>query len=162
MGRKERTASWDFERSFDYLREVGLNEHILFASAKHRDKSLPLNSERHIFEIANVVVRDLEIELDERSAWDGMADWHPVSQAKWHFERCRFRCPSPNMWALAFPWRGSFRFHKSEFCFPSGSRGGAWIFPFKSGSRVSFVGNDFGGKAIQTRCLASRKPEDRF
>ncbi|MDE0453186.1 MAG: hypothetical protein OXI90_15645 [Gammaproteobacteria bacterium] len=158
--RTERSASWDFERSSEYVREQGLHEHITFVSAKHWDKTLPLNSERHIFEIDNVVVRDLEIELDDRSAWDEIADWHPISNAKWHFERCRFRCPSPNMWVVAFPWRGSFRFHESEFRFPSGSRGGAWIFAFESGSRVSFVGNDFGGKTIQTRCVAAGRGKD--
>ncbi len=60
--RTERSASWDFERSSEYVREQGLHEHITFVSAKHWDKTLPLNSERHIFEIDNVVVRDLEIE----------------------------------------------------------------------------------------------------
>ena len=143
------------------MRKQGLNEHIAFVSAKRLDKALPLNSERHIFEIDNVVVRDLEIKLDDRSAWDEIADWSPISNAKWHFEGCCFRSPSPNMWALAFPWRGSFRFHKNQFRFPSdGHGGGAWILPFKSGSRVSFVGNDFGGKTIQTRCVASEEGKD--
>ena len=161
ISRTERSASWDFERSSEYVHKQGLNEHIAFVSAKHRDKTLPLNSERHIYEIDNIVVRDLDIELDDRSAWDAIPDWSPLSGAKWHFERCRFRCPSPNMWALAFPWRGSFRFHKNEFRFPSdGHRGGSWIFPFKIGSRVSFVGNDFAGKEIYTRCVASEKGKD--
>ena len=117
ISRTERSGSWDFERSSEYVRKQGLNEHIAFVSAKHRDKTLPLNSERHIYEIDNIVVRDLDIELDDRSAWDTIPDWSPLSGAKWHFERCRFRCPSPNMWALAFPWRGSFRFHKNESAF---------------------------------------------
>ncbi|MDE0420733.1 MAG: hypothetical protein OXK76_07580 [Gammaproteobacteria bacterium] len=161
IGRTERSASWDFERSSGFVCDQGLGEHIAFVSVKDWDQSLPLNSERRIFEIDNIVVRDLEIELDDGSAWDAMVDWIPVSNAKWHFERCCFRCPSPNMWAVGFPWRGSFRFHKNEFRFPSdGHRGGAWIFPFKSGSRVSFVGNDFGGKTIQTRCVGSEKGKD--
>ena len=161
ISRTEESSSWDFERSSGYVGDQGLSEHIVFLSLTHRDKTLPLNSERHIVAMENIVVRDLEIELDHRSAWDVKEDWHPVSSAKWHFERCCFRCPSPNMWVLAFPWRGAFRFHRNEFRFPSdGHRGGAWILPFKSGSRVSFVGNDFAGREIQTQCVSSEKGND--
>ena len=159
ISRTERSTSWDFERSSEYLRRQGLRDHIAFVSAKHRDKTLPLNSERHIYDLENIVVRDLEIELDDRSVMDTVEDWGPVSCAKWHFVGCRFQCPSPNMWAIAFPWRGSFRFYNGEFCFPSNGHGGAWVFAFKSGSRVWFIGNDFADSDIQTRCVGSEAGE---
>ena len=90
---------------------------------------------------------------------DAVEDWGPVSYAKWHFEGCRFQCPSPNMWAISFPWRGSFRFYNGEFYFPPNGHGGAWIFAFKSGSRVWFIGNDFADANIQTRCVGSEAGE---
>ena len=159
ISRTERSASWDFERSSEYVRKQGLRDHITFVSAKHRDKTLPLNSERHIYELENIVVRDLEIELDDRSVVHAVEDWGPVSYAKWHFEGCRFECPSSNMWAIAFPWRGSFRFQNGEFCFRSSRQGGVWAFAFKSGSRVWFVGNDFADSDIQTRCVGTEAGE---
>ena len=97
VSRSERSLSWDFERSSKYVRQQGLQDHIAFVSARGRDRALPLNSERHIYDIDNIVVRDLEIELDDGSAWDAVEDWTPVSDAKLHFEGCRFQCPSPNM-----------------------------------------------------------------
>ena len=159
ISRTERSTSWDFERSSEYLRRQGLRDRIAFVSAKHRDKTLPLNSERHIYDLENIVVRDLEIELDDRSVMDTVEDWGPVSFAKWHFVGCRFQCPSPNMWAIAFPWRGSFRFYNGEFRFPSNGHGGVWMFAFKSGSRVWFIGNDFTDSDIQTRCVGSEAGE---
>ena len=159
ISRTEQSTSWDFERSSEYLRRQGLRDHIAFVSAKYRDKTLPLNSERHIYDLYNIVVRDLEIELDDRSVMDAVEDWGAVSYAKWHFEGCRFQCPSRNMWAIAFPWRGSFRFYNGEFCFPSNGHGGAWVFAFKSGSRVWFIGNDFADGDIQTRCVGSEAGE---
>ena len=111
--------------------------------------TLPLNSERHIYDLCNIVVRDLEIELDDRSVMNAVEDYGPISYAKWHFDGCRFQCPSSSMWGIAFPWRGSFRFYNGEFCFTSNEHGGAWVFAFKSGSRVWFIGNDFADADIQ-------------
>ena len=82
-------------------------------------------------------------------------DWARVSNAKLHFKGCRFFCVSSNMWAINFPWPGSFRFDNNEFCFPSSNYGGYWIFPFRSGSRTWFVGNNFTESNIQTRCIGS-------
>ena len=157
VSRSERFSSWDFDRSLEFIRNEGLEDQICFVS--RRDKTLPLNSERHIFELYNIVLRNLEIELDDKSAWDGV-DWEPVSNAKLHFESCQFRCPSSSMWAIGFPWRGSFRFHGNEFCFPSSRHSGVWIFAFKSGSRAWFEGNDFTDSDIQTRCVGSDVGED--
>ena len=152
--------SWDFERSSKYVRQQGLQNHIAFVSARGRDRALPLNSERHIYDIDNIVVRDFEIELDSSLAWDAVEDWAPVSDAKLHFEGCRFQCPSPNMWSITFPWRGSFRFHNNEFCFPASRFGGHWVFAFRSGGSAWFAGNGFAGNNIQTRCVTRAASQD--
>ena len=153
--RTEESSSWDFDRCIDFVRDQGLSDSIVFISAKQRDKELPLNSERHIYEIKNIVIRDLEIELDHRLTSSIATKGSPISYAKWHFEGCRFQPHSSNMWSVVLPWRGSFRFYKNEFCFPTGENGGYWAFVFKRGSRVSFVANDFTGGEIQTRCVIS-------
>ena len=151
---------YDFERSLKYVREQGLEDHIKYVSLWRRDQALPLNSERHIYELYNIVVRDLEIELDNSLAWAAVGDWFPVSSAKWHFEGCRFLGPSPGMWSFVFPWRGSFRFHKSDFCHPD-QYGGLWTFAFGGGSRAWFVGNDFTSGRIQvSRARPSAEMDD--
>ena len=155
--------SWDFERSSDYISDQGLQNHINFVCP--RKTLLPIGSEREIYELNNIVIRNVEIELDDRNAWDIVKNWAPVSDAKLHFEGCRFFCPSSNMWAIHFPWRGSFRFEKSEFCFTAGEYGGYWIFPLCSGSRIWFIGNDFAESNIQTCCMgsaSSRGDKDRI
>ena len=158
ISRSEQSSSWDFDRSSKYIRTQGLQDHIVFVSRK--DKVLPLNSERHIYELSNIVVRNIEIELDDRSAWDAVDDWAPVSNAKLHFEGCRFQCPLSTMWPISFPWCGSFRFHNNEFCFPSSRHSRYWILVFRSWSIAWFVGNDFSGSTIQTRCVNSAASPD--
>ena len=151
---------YDFRRISKYVREQGLEDHIKYVSLSGRDEALPLNSERHIYELHNIVVRDLEIELDNSSAWQVLQDWSPVSDAKWHFEGCRFLGPRPGMWSFVFPWRGSFRFHKNEFCHPD-QYGGLWTFAFGGGSRAWFVGNDFTSSRIQvSRARPSAERDD--
>ena len=159
--RSEQSSSWDFDRSLEYVREQGLQGHISFVS--WNDKALPLNSERHIYAFSNIVVRELEIELNDRSAWNVVEDWFPVSNARLHFEGCRFQSSSSGMWAIAFPWRGSFRFHGNEFFLPPSRHGGYWAFNFQSRSMVWFVRNDFFGSNIQTRCVNfAAGPEDSY
>ena len=160
ISRTEGGASWDFERSSEYVREQGLQDHISFASAIDRDKALPLNSDRQIYEIANIVVGNLDIELDDGAAWNGVEDWNPVSHTKWHFEGCRFRCQSTIMWTMAFPWRGSFRFDNNEFSFAPSQYPGHWGFVFEIGSSAWFVGNDFLGNNVQTRCVNAAEGQD--
>ena len=155
ISRSEGSSSWDFDRSLEFISEQGLQDHIAFISFSARDYRLPMNSEHHILELQNIMVRDLVIEMDDRAAWHGVQDWTPVSYAKLHFERCQFQCPAANMWEFTIPWRGSFRFHKNVFFFSSSRHPGAWIFPFEHGSRVRFVRNDFAGSTIQTRCIVS-------
>ena len=151
ISRSEQSMSWDFDRSSNYLCTQGLRDHICFVSRK--GIALPLNSERHKYDLYNVVVRNLAIELDDKSEWDKTSDWEPISSAKLHFEGCRFESSSPNMWSMSFPWRGTFRYEKNEFSFPSKRIGGVWIFSFRQGSRAWLIGNDFTGSSIQTRCI---------
>ena len=151
----------DFDRSSSYVGEQGLQNHITFVSFSARDKTLPLNSDRHILDAQNIVVQDLTIELDDRLAWDKVQDWVPISSAKLHFERCQFQSTSSSMWAFTIPWRGSFRFYQNLFSFRSSRHPGVWVFPFKPGSRVWFEGNNFDGCGIQTRCVSSpQRTED--
>ena len=154
ISRSETSMSWNFDRSSEFLRKQGLKDHICFVSRV--DVSLPLNSERHKYDLYNIVVRDLDIELTDRSGWGEAEDWQPISSAKLHFEGCRFACESPDMWPISFPWRGSFRYEKNRFCFPSNQTGGTWIFAFRQGSMVWFEENDFTGSSIQTRCIDHR------
>ena len=158
--RPDRSWHCDFSRSAEYLSNQGLQDHIVFPSFARRDKALPLNSERAKLEWEDVVVRHLDVELDDRLAWSAAGDWKAVPKAKLHFEDCRFRSSQPNMRAINFPWRGSFRFEGNEFCFPNGSHPGAWIFAFKSGSRVWFGGNDFSGNTVQTSCVSADQGEE--
>ena len=58
------------------------------------------------------------------------------------------------MWAIVFPWYGSFRFSNNKFCNPTHGIG---LLSFGSGSRVWFTGNDFAGNDIQTRCTGSKE-----
>ncbi len=151
ISQSEKSSSWDFDRSLEYVHTQGLQGHIDFVSRK--DKGLPLNSERHIYELDNIVIRNLEIELDDQSAWDVVNDWSPISYAQLYFESCRFQRLKSMMSAFVFPWCGSFRFHSNEFCLPSSHHGGYWVFTFRDWSRVWFVRNNFTGATIQTRCI---------
>ena len=62
--------------------------------------------------------------------------------------------------ALVFPWCGSFRFHNNKFCFPPSEYDTHWLLAFQGNSHVCFVGNDFAGSNIQTRCLNSAVGQD--
>ena len=146
--RSEKGSKYDLELSLPFLEAQSLQDHVYFP---RRDfKRLPLNSERHVYEMNNVVIRNLHIRLDNRDGLTTHADWHPLDSVKWHFEKCHFEPTSPNMWTLDFPWRGSFRFYKNEFPFDSAWIEGHWLFVFGLGSRVLFHRNDFGGNSIQT------------
>ena len=126
--RSENSSSWDFERSVRFLEENTLHDNITFIS--RGSKNLPLNSERHIYGMNNIVIQNLQIDLDNRSGWTDHHDWEPLSLAKWHFVNCHFRPSSLNMWGIHFPWRGSFRFYRNEFEFESSRFGGDWVFVF--------------------------------
>ena len=160
VSRSEGSATFDFERASSFVRQLGLEGHVIFISAEHRDTDLPLNSELHVYEIKNIVVRNLEIDLDDKSVSAMALEESVIRYAKWHFEGCRFLSRSPNMSGYVFPWCGAFRFYKNEFCFPPDGHGSeAWIFAFESGSRVWFISNNFAGAQIQTRCTGSHDGE---
>ncbi len=156
--RSEKSSSWDFERSVSFLEEDTLHENITFLS---RDiKNLPLNSEKHIYGMNDIVIQNLQIDLDNRSGWTDYHDWEPLSLAKWHFVNCHFRPSSPSMWSIHFPWSGSFRFYKNEFEFEPSRFGGYWVFVFQYGSGILFQGNDFHGSNIQTKCIPPAMDRD--
>ena len=152
LDRSERSSSWDLDLSIPFLKKSGLGEHITLVSRPH--KELPLNSERHLYDLSNIVLRALEIDLDDQSAWHTHDDWTPLSNTKWHFEKCRFVPTSSYAGPMNFPWRGSFRFYKNEFEFQSHGIIGSCLFSLQDGSWILFQGNDFKGNSIQTRCVS--------
>ena len=156
--RSEKSSSYDFDRCLPFLTDNGLEKHISFVSGPI--KTLPLNSERHLYDINNIIIRNLHIELNDRSTWAAHDDWEPLSNAKWHFENCYFDASSSNMYAIRFPWLGSFRFYKNDFDFRSGRFGGYWVFVFQTGSRIWFQRNNFSNHHIQTRCVPPRPESD--
>lgn len=156
--RSEHSASWDLDRSLSLLEEHSLHENITFVHRRFTE--LPLNSERHMYETNNIVIRDLHIHLDARDGLTAHNDWHPLSYAKWHFENCCFEPASPNMWSLSFPWRGSFRFYRNRFDFKTSRVDGNWLFSFGVGSRMVFESNDFKKSHIQTECTTPASTKD--
>ncbi len=150
--RSDQSSCYDFDRSTHYISEYGLDTHIAFPSWKLNPP--PLNSEKHLYSMNNIAVRNLHINLDDRSGWTAHDDWQPLSSAKWHFEFCRFEVSSStNMWDIQFPWLGSFRFYNNEFHFRSDTYPGHWLFVFRAGSTALFQGNNFQHNTIQTRCV---------
>ncbi len=139
--RSKQSWKYDFDLSLTFLESRSLDKHITFASRNF--KTLPLNSERHLYEMNDIVIRNLQINLDDQKGLTIHDDWHPLSFAKWHFENCHFASSSVNMWHIGFPWRGSFRFYKNDFDFPLRHPGGRWSFGFAEGSKILFQGNDF-------------------
>ena len=137
----------DFDLCSPLLKKHNLQDNVSFST--RRSRQLPLNSERHIYDLYNVITCDLNIELDDRMGFQKHSDWGPISDAKWHFESCHFEPQSPNMWSFNFPWVGSFRFWQNEFDFGNASGMRSWIFVFQNGSRILFQRNDFVDSHIQ-------------
>ena len=81
--RSEKSSSYDFDRSLPLLTELGLEGHVSFVSRP--SKTLPLNSERHLYELGNIIIRNLHIELNERSAWAAHDDWGTIVYGKMAF-----------------------------------------------------------------------------
>lgn len=156
--RSKKSSSWDLDLSVPFLEKKGLDSHITFVSRRY--KKLPLNSERHLYDMNNIVLRNLEIDLDDSSAWNTHDDWSPLNITKWHLEHCRFVPTSSYAGPMNFPWRGSFRFFKNEFEFQSHGIIGSCLFNFQDGSIILFQGNDFKRNSIQTSCgLNDASPE---
>ena len=159
VSRSDRHSSWEFNQSLSYLAELHLHEHITFVSRNYRD--LPINSERHLYDMYNIVIRDLHIVLNDRTGWSAHEDWWPLCYAKWHFEKCNFEVPSSgSMWSIIFPWPGSFRFYRNQFNFQPDRFGGSWMFAFREQSIVLFQENNFMGHNIQTRCAPRRQAQN--
>ena len=156
--RSDQSSTWDFHLSLPFLESRSLHKHIAFASRNF--KTLPLNSERHLHELDNIVIRNLQITLDDRNGLTVRSDWHPLSYAKWHFENCQFESASGNMQSIVFPWRGSFRFYKNEFSFQSRLFGSYWLFNCWVGSGILFQGNDFKRNHLQIGCATSETDQD--
>ena len=143
---------WEFERSLGYLRKQGLQEHIDFPKIRYGERKLPLISERQIYKLQDVRLRDLEIEMDHGMNLCEVNASGPVSTAKWHFEGCRFKHLSSNICSIVFSRRGSFRFYRSEFVLSPTLYESYWDLGFGEGSRVWFVENDFRDSKVQMRC----------
>ena len=156
--RLDQSSKWDFHLSLPFLESRSLHKHITFPSRNF--KTLPLNSERHLHELSNIVIRNLQITLDGRNGLTVRNDWHPLSSAKWHFENCQLESASGSMQSIVFPWRGSFRFYKNEFSFQSRIFGGYWLFNCWVGSGILFQGNDFKRNHLQIGCATSETDQD--
>lgn len=152
------SPSYDFDLAIPFLREHGLDTHLFFPRPPYKNIAL-LNSEKNVYDLNNIVFKNLNIKLDEKFVsrehigheTTSFAKWH-----KWHFEECRFEPRSPNMATICFPWMEGFRFYKNEFDF--GESGGmrAWLFVFESSSRVLFQKNDFKDSNLQITYLLSK------
>ena len=147
VSKSANNMTYDFERSDQYLKDVCLYKNIRFPKRDHQ--LYPINSERHLYDISNIVISNLTITLKSDLHFKFQDNRSPLSGAKWHFEKCQFISESPNMRALLFPWIGTFRFFHNTFSFPESGGMRAWIFNFKDFSRVLFQENNFSECTIQ-------------
>ena len=154
----ERSFSWNFNRSLNFLQEKDLSDHIAFAPQDQDD--FPIDSELNQYGIINVIIQNLQIELDSEKGLTIYSDWQhwrPLSRSKLHFENCYFEAQHADaMYSVIFPWNGHFRFYKNKFDFPTSEYPGYWIFPFEKGSRVTFQQNDFKKNEIQSICSSEK------
>lgn len=144
--RKE-NKGWSFDPDLagPFLNRRGLSDHIVLFQFRPN----PLNSEKHIYDTHNLILKNLNIELNCNLEWRQDSRWVSDSPfIKWHFERCEFRATSPNMHTIRFDWRGEFRFFGNIFEF-GGSGGRTWLLVFAGGSSVLFQTNDFRESSIQ-------------
>ena len=153
------SLSFDFALATPFITEESLENHIL--SDQPRGKKLyPLNSERHIYGINNLIFRDLDIEmgLNLNLGRDSIVQRINSSGVNWHFEDCRFQPSSSNMASLSFGWQGFFRFYNNELDYGDSRGGRTWLFFFESGSSVLFEGNDFKSSSIQISYTVGASP----
>ena len=146
-----RTFTYDITLANPFLRERGLESHII--CYQPRGKNLfPLNTDRRIYDIDNLIFRDLEIEMELHLKWGKDAGWNVLQSIAWHFEHCRFRPSSSNTGTFSFSWQGSFRFYNNEFDFGDSEGGRSWLFLFEGSSSVLFQRNDFRNSNISIAC----------
>lgn len=143
IDRTDTTAGYDLDLARPFLKGQGLEGHILVHHQSFRESYFPLNSERNIYEINNLIFRNLDIDLEGTLDWNKGFIWAttPIG-TKWHFEHCRFKFSS-SMLNIFFGWYGSFRFYKNEFEFGDVAGTKSLLFGFASRSRVLFQKNDF-------------------
>lgn len=118
-----------------------------------------MNSEKNIYDLNNIVIKNLNIKLDEEFVGREHIERETTSFAKWykwHFEECRFEPRFSNIQSVLFPWRGNFRLYKNIFDFGKSGGGRAWVFVFTSSSRVLFQKNDFKDSNVQISYMLSR------
>ena len=149
--------SYDYERAIPIIDKLGLLGHIYFQHKKYG--KIPLNSEKHIYDINNIIIKSLHIRVTSKYSWHDYSDREPVFSAKWHFEDCvfdsYFGTPS-----ISFPWRGNFRLYKNNFISiePRGSM--SWGFYFEKNSRISFHKNCFNNSEMQLSSTIDGKMVD--
>lgn len=147
------TTSYNFKAAYPYIKDRGLGDHVLPLEKAH-NRRFPLNSDRNPYEIANIILRNMEIELEPNLCWDKDLLWvNCPLRPKWHFEYCRFKPSSSSMQGIPLGWLGSFRFYNNEFAFNYRDGDQYWLFCFASGSRVAFERNNFNDSSIQVRCI---------
>lgn len=146
-------TEYDLDLANSFLKDRGFGDHIMAYHQSGRKRSFPLNSERNVYEIRNLIFKNLDIELEGNLNWNEDFIWatDPL-HAKWHFEHCLFKSPSLSMRSILFGWYGSFRFYKNEFEFGDVEVTKSWLFGFANGSRVLFQINDFKNSNIQISC----------
>ena len=142
---------FDFNLANPFLQREGLHGHIV--PFERRGKRLyPLNSERHVYDIDNLILRNLDIVKLERHSKFELEESHQLG-IKWHFEDCRFQPSSPNGQTISFGWHGSFRFHNNKFdLYDDKKMNWGWLLSFKRGSRVLFEKNDFKDNNLDIVC----------
>ena len=153
----DRKGWYDLAKAYPFLERKDLHEHIICNQS--RDKGISsLNSEAHVYDVNNLIFRNLEIKLEVN--WQLKQDFiwtsHPL-HAKWHFEHCRFTSTSPNTGTIVFGWRGDFRFHKNEFDFGDSKGMRAWMFAFRHGSSVLLQENEFKDSTLQIQHRLSQE-----
>ena len=140
-----------------FLKAEGLLDHVFSYSPRGRSLRI-LNSERQLYDMNNLIFRNLDIRLETHWSlrkpfiWSSNPLW-----VKWHFEYCWFQSSSLNMETIAFGWRGNFRFHKNEFDFRNSREMRPWLVIFEDGIGVQMQGNDFKNNMVSIRYIASKE-----
>lgn len=148
--------SWDLELAVPFLKDNGLADHVFIHQP--RGEHLPRHPERSIYALENLILRRLDITLDESLVGGTKTDWDLMHRAiKLHFEHCSFK-RGKSAARLVLPWSGSFRFERNRFVFPNSGIIGAWLLGFSRMSDVTFQHNDFDNSHIQM--TSSRESDD--
>lgn len=146
----DNSVSFDIDLANPFLREEGLDSHII--CYRPGAKKLLLNRESPTYGLNNLIFRNLDIDIELQLNWGKDSGWNLLQSIDWHFEHCRFKLSFSNMGTISLGWRGFFRFYKSEFDYGDSRVMANWLFLFESGSSVLFERNDFKNSGIQIAC----------